>query len=244
VVPPQLEGLIFRALEKDRTKRYASAREFAQELERVAASLPDTPGAPPPLPPTAEVTDEATRYATRYDGNAETVVSIESKAPAPAVQKTLDRVASAEDLPPSKKRRPWLLYVAAALLALVATAGGWMLTRERPGPPAARPAPTPLTASVVLPVAQGRIAVNAFPWANVTSVRDADSGATIDIGANVVTPAPLDLAPGRYEVTLENPNFPQPITRTVVVASGGNIDLHVTFSDPAAASVPDFGVAE
>ncbi|MGZ5441700.1 MAG: serine/threonine protein kinase [Thermoanaerobaculia bacterium] len=244
VVPPQLEGLIFRALEKDRTKRYASARDFAQELERVAASLPDTPGAPPPLPPTAEVTDEATRYATRYDGNAETVVSIESKAPAPAVQKTLDRVASAEDLPPSKKRPPWLLYAAAALLALVATAGGWMLTRERPPAPGARPAPIPLTASVVLPVAQGRIAVNAFPWANVTSVRDADSGATIDIGANVVTPAPLDLAPGRYEVTLANPNYPQPITRTVVVASGGNIDLHVTFSDPAAASVPDFGVAE
>jgi serine/threonine-protein kinase len=32
VVPPQLEAVIFRALEKDRAKRYASAREFAQEL--------------------------------------------------------------------------------------------------------------------------------------------------------------------------------------------------------------------
>ncbi len=244
VVPPQLETLLFRALEKDRTRRYTSAREFARELERVAASLPDTAGAPPPVPPTAEVTDEATSYATRYDGNAETVVSIESHVPAPAVQKTLDRVASAEELPPAKKGSPWLLYAAAAVLAVVASVGGWMLTRERPAPRAALPAPAPLTASVVLPVGPGRVAVNAFPWANVTSVRNADSGATIDIGANVVTPAPLDLAPGRYEVTLANPNFPQPIMRTVVVASGGNVDLHVTFSDPAVASVPDFGVAE
>ncbi len=97
---------------------------------------------------------------------------------------------------------------------------------------------------MVVPVAQGRVAINAFPWANVTSVRNLENDQTVDIGANVVTPAPLDLAPGRYEVTLANPNFPKPITRTVDVSSGGNVDLFVTFSDPASASVPDFGVAE
>jgi serine/threonine-protein kinase len=242
VVPPQLEALIFRALEKDRNKRYASAREFAHDLERVASSLPDTPGAPPPLPPTADVTDEATRYATKYDGDAVTVVSIESNAPGAAVQKTLDRVAAAEELPSAKKRAPWMLYAAAVVVALLAGVG-WMLTRERSAPPTS-PASAPLKASVVLPVAQGRIAVNAFPWANVTSVRNVDNGASVDIGTNVVTPAPLDLAPGRYEVTLANPNFAKPITRTVSVASGGNVDLYVTFTDPAAASVPDFGAGE
>jgi hypothetical protein len=66
----------------------------------------------------------------------------------------------------------------------------------------------------------------------------------VDIGANVVTPAPLDLAPGRYEVTLAHPDFPRPITRTVDVPSGGNVDLYVTFRDPANASVPNFGVGE
>lgn len=238
VVPPQLEALIFRALEKDRSRRFASAREFAQELERVAATLPDTPGAPPPVPLSAEVTDEATRVA--YDGNAETVVSIEQSAPAPAVQKTLDRVEAADDVAHAKKR-PALLYAAAAVLAIIAAAG-WMLTRERPAPPQPQ-APAPVTAAV-LPVAQGTIAVNAFPWANVTSVRDLDRNVTVDIGANVITPTPLDLPPGRYEVTLANPGFTQPITRAVSVESGGTVDLHVTFSDPASVSIPDFGVSE
>ena len=50
---PELEALIFRALEKDRTKRFASAREFAQAIERIAPTLDDTAGAPPPLPSTA-----------------------------------------------------------------------------------------------------------------------------------------------------------------------------------------------
>ena len=101
-----------------------------------------------------------------------------------------------------------------------------------------------MKASVTLPVAQGRVAVNAFPWANITSVRNLENGATVNVGANLVTPAPLDLAPGRYEITLANPNFPKPISRTVDVASGGDVTLYVTFSDPALASVPDFGVAE
>src|SRR6185295_14385603 len=43
--PPELEALIFRALEKDRTKRFATARELAQALERLAPSLSDASGA-------------------------------------------------------------------------------------------------------------------------------------------------------------------------------------------------------
>lgn len=247
VAPPQLEALIFRALEKDRNHRFASAREFAQELERVAASLPDTPGAPPPLPPTAELTGEATRYATREAGNVPTVVSIESHAP--AVQKTLDRVLAAADVSPDeipspKKRAPWMLYAAALVLAL-ASAGGWMLTRDRAAAPPVAPAkPAALNASVVLPVAQGRIAVNAFPWANVTAVRNLDRGVAVDIASNIVTPAPLDLAPGRYEVTLANPDFPRPISRTVSVFPGEDVTVYVTFSDPASAPVPDFGAGQ
>jgi serine/threonine protein kinase len=246
VVPPQLEALIFRALEKDRTKRYASAREFAQELERVAVSLPDTPGALPPVPAAAEVTGEATNFG--YDGNAETVVSLETARSAgfePAAPPPSRRHAGRmpAERPAGSRRSAWL-YVAAAVLAIL-VAGGWMVMRERPLPSPPRTVTMPLTASVVVtPVTQGRIAVNAFPWANVSSVRNADSGVSVDVGASIVTPAPLDLPPGRYEVTLENPNFPRPITRTVAVPSGGNVDLYVTFSDPANASVPDFGAGE
>jgi serine/threonine-protein kinase len=38
---PQLQAILERALERDRDKRYATAREFADELRRVADSLPE-----------------------------------------------------------------------------------------------------------------------------------------------------------------------------------------------------------
>jgi len=264
IASPELEALIFQALEKDRTRRFASAREFAQALERIIPLLPDTGGAPPPLPADAEVTQ-----GTRASQNANTVVSVEqhgptvaSKKPAPAVGKTLDRVAVSEPVAPEERAQPrrssWMLYAAAILLALVA-AGGWMLTREPPTSaevpvPTTRPveastmtatatiAPPPLSTTVE--VAQGHLGINAFPWARVTSVRNLDNGEDVDVGPDVVTPVPLDLAAGRYEVTLSNPDFPKPIRRTVSVQAGREETLYVNFSDPSRARVPDFGVAQ
>jgi serine/threonine protein kinase len=245
---PQLEALIFRALEKDRTRRFATAREFAQELERIAPALPDAPGAPPPVPISAEITDEATREA-RIAQDAATVLSISGNAPTVATDKTLDRVVVSGATAASAvggfdgrsgRRSNWI-YAAAVILGLMA-AGGWMLMRDRPQRPAPKPAP-PIEARIAIPVAQGHLGINAFPWAEVTSVKNLENGESVDIGTNVVTPAPLDLAPGRYEVTLTNPNFARPITRTISIAPGTDETLWVSFSDPASASVPDFGVA-
>jgi hypothetical protein len=63
----------------------------------------------------------------------------------------------------------------------------------------------------------------------------------VEIGRDLVTPAPVDLAPGRYEVTLTNPKFAKPITREVIIASGGDATLTVHFTDPYSVSLPDFG---
>src|ERR1700682_3140806 len=57
----ELEAALFKSLEKDRTKRYSTAREFAQALEALLPSLDDTPGATPPLPVMSELTEEPTR---------------------------------------------------------------------------------------------------------------------------------------------------------------------------------------
>ena len=254
VSSPELEALIFRALEKDRNKRYASAREFAQELEKLIPTLPDTGGAPPPLPATAEVT---------AGSDAHTVVSVEQSAPTvatekprAAVGKTLDRVHVDESAPLAEepRRSSWPLYAVAVVLAIVA-AVTWMLVRPRPEPtvpvaqttvPIVASTMTTTTTTITPPTAAepGHLGINAFPWAEVTSVKNLDNGQTVDIGANVLTPAPLDLAPGRYEVTLTNPKFARPITRTVSVQAGADETLYVNFGDPASASVPDFGVMQ
>lgn len=275
IASPELEALIFRALEKDRNKRFASAREFAQELERIAPSLPDTGGAPPPLPASAEVTQ-----GTREAQNANTVFSVEQHAPTVATRKpsappvappvapigkTLDRVAVSEPAVSevtAKPRSSWMLYAVAMMLALAA-AGTWMMTRERPSPAAVKVQPqsettqaveastmtatstiAPPPLSTTVEVAQGHLGINAFPWARVTSVRNLDNGENVDVGPDVVTPVPLDLAAGRYEVTLSNPDFPKPIRRTVSVTAGREETIYVNFSDPTRARVPDFGVAQ
>lgn len=257
IAAPELEALIFRALEKDRNKRYASAREFAQAIERIAAGLPDTAGAPPPVPAATEVTDK----------HAATVVSVVQAAPTVAtrtpVHRTLDRVDIDDDAqrgtdlnppgPDEARRTSWPLYAIAVLLAVIA-AGAWMFLRPKPEPiaPASQAAraieastmTATTTVAQTIPLAQGHLGINAFPWANVTSVRNLDNGQSVDIGANVVTPAPLDLAPGRYEVTLSNPDYAKTITRTVSLEAGRDETLWVNFTDGARATVPDFGGGE
>src|SRR5436190_10584805 len=61
---PELEALLFRALEKDRTRRFATARDFARALQEILPSLDETPGAPPPMPAVTEVTVEPTKVAS------------------------------------------------------------------------------------------------------------------------------------------------------------------------------------
>src|SRR5258708_31131449 len=72
---PQLEKLIFRALEKDRSKRFASARDFAVALEAALPSLSDAPGAPAPARTPADPTEAPTRVVARVDPNSPTVMT-------------------------------------------------------------------------------------------------------------------------------------------------------------------------
>ncbi|HEV3485857.1 MAG TPA: protein kinase [Vicinamibacterales bacterium] len=238
--PPEVEALIARALEKDRNKRFASAREFAQAVERLIPRLTDEGGAPPPPPAATEVTDEATRVAPR-DGDAATVVSVAAGAPAaptvvsqkPIAERRLDRptIPMGPPVPAAPERRSWIPI--AAVLAILIAVGAWFMLRDDKPLPAAEPVRD-------VPVAAARLGINAFPWAEVRSIRNLDNGQTIET-KSLVTPTPVDLPPGRYEVTLSNPNHPQTITRTIVLTAGNEQTLTVHFIDPANAKLPDFG---
>lgn len=218
---PKLEALIFRALEKDRARRFRTARELADELERILPTLPETGGAAQ-LPVATEVTDEATRAA-----NVETVM-------------TKQMVTVAEPPAPEKKRSP--VFAIVVVLAVLVGGAIAIFSRHREEPVVNKP--KPVAASAVIPITRGRVAVNAFPWGEITAVKNSETGQSIDIAPSLFTPAPVELAPGRYEITLRNPQFPAAITKTVDVSSDRDATLDVQFRDPASAPLPDFGASQ
>jgi hypothetical protein len=106
------------------------------------------------------------------------------------------------------------------------------------------PKAKPVAAAAVVPITRGRVAINAFPWGEITAVKNTETGQSIDIAPNLFTPAPLELAPGRYEITLRNPQFPTAITKTVEVTAEHDATLDIQFRDPASAPLPDFGASQ
>jgi len=225
---PEMEAVILRSLEKDRNKRFASAREFAQALEKLVPVLDDSQGEPAPLPLSSEVTYEATSVVPRVDGDAETVVSV--SAPTPNDAPTI-----VTEIAMARRRPAWLLPAAAAVVVVAGIIGIYV----RQDPPPVVQKPVQAQTSIIVPATTGRLAINAFPWATVTSIKNVTNGEDVKID-ELITPAPIDLSPGKYEITLSNPSFRKPITRVVEVAAGRDALLNVAFSDPANASLPSF----
>jgi hypothetical protein len=97
-------------------------------------------------------------------------------------------------------------------------AGG--ATTTEPSRPAAPVAPP------IAPAAQGGfLAIDAEPWAEITSIRDLGSGKTIPLAvepghAGPTTPVALDLAPGRYEIVLRHPDYAEVTLRDVQIQAG------------------------
>jgi eukaryotic-like serine/threonine-protein kinase len=222
---PALEAVMFRALEKDRAKRFATARDFADAIEKIAATLPDAPGAQPLLVAT-EVTDEATRAARD-------VATVFTRELAPTV---------ITDSSPMERRRPRRRAPAIIIALVVILIAGGAATMLRKQPKVPTPAPVLHTAAAaVIPRVSGHLGINAFPWAEVRRVRDLNDGQDVELPETLVTPARLDLTPGRYEITLANPSFDKPITKTITIGSGEENRVDVQFSDADTAAVPDFG---
>ena len=220
---PELESLIFRALEKDRTRRFASAREFARAIEEILPTLTDAAGAPPPLPASSELTAEPTvnARATTLRDTVETIG-----------EKPLLIVPPPEETPSAGKG--WMAVAAVGLIIAIGAIYMWNRRAESP-PHIVQRAPTPAP-----PVVTARIAVNAWPWGQITSIRNVNDGRSVILKSPLITPAPIDLPPGRYEITLSNPAYQAPITKTVDVAAGDQQLVTAQFADPLKAPLPVF----
>lgn len=120
------------------------------------------------------------------------------------------------------KRRSHIAGIAILVLAIAFAAAA---TR--------RHAPAQLSA---IGTAAGNLAINAYPWANVTSIRNVATGVAVELDGPIVTPATaVNLPPGRYEVTLVNPRFDKQFTRTVDIAAHADAILSVEFTPAAEA---------
>ncbi|HKO57379.1 MAG TPA: protein kinase, partial [Thermoanaerobaculia bacterium] len=138
---PELEALLFRSMEKDRKKRFATAREFAQALEQLIPTLDDRAGAAAPVAAAVEVTDEATRQADkaailftqRADPMAATLKTVES-GPIPKV-KTMPAAPRPRSVaPPSAKRTGGAGRWLAVLVVMIAFGlGGYAMWKNQTG---------------------------------------------------------------------------------------------------------------
>ncbi len=154
---------------------------------------PAAPAAPAsPTPAAAQRATSAT-HALRSAGSAAS--SSESRAPAGAPSRQPGTGQSG---------RRWLgVVVLLLLLGVTGTAAWYFLGRGETGPVDAPAA------------ASGRLILNAVPWAQVTAIVDAD-GQAMTIAPGTYTPTALDLAAGRYTVTLRRDSATRDIEAEVV----------------------------
>jgi serine/threonine protein kinase len=247
---PALEALIFKALEKDRANRFATAREFSKALEELLPSLDDTPGAPAPVAVEAELTFEPTRISRPQQDEVATVFTKSGPAGAETVKtlsggrtpvddRELVKVPPAESTSAAVNRGPIVKWLVAAGVAVAMTSGAAMWMRHQSD---ATPAGLPAVASqsIVAAAAQGHVGINAYPWGEVTSIKNLETGEPVELKTTLVTPAPIDLPPGRYEITLSNPQFRRPQVGQVEVKAGVDEQIDIHFSDPSRAELPRF----
>ena len=285
---PELEGIIFHALEKNRAERFATARDFANAIQPLIPLLDDTPGAAP-VPIVIEVTEDLTRPAgdlktLRSDPGAtvrtldpESSPTVGTSDTAPTVAADLgarptfveapladaptlvttqpgsmltlatveawsDRSAHPADQTEiahpmhSSLARRWKMTVAAAAAIVTVATSVVLYSKSTPAPDGLRP---PNGASALR--APAHLGINAFPWGQVRSLRNLSNGKMIELKQPLVTPAPIDLDPGKYEITLFNPAFRNAILKTVELRPGEQQLVTVQFADAAKATLPGLG---
>src|ERR1700683_5021079 len=118
-VPPKLEDIINRAMEKDRELRYQSAKEMRSELLRLKRDTESRHGAPASSGTAAVVQDTPPPPAPPASPSSGSIAAAQ-----PASSSSAPVVA-----PPSSR---WKILLPVALVALVALVAGGLYLRSRP----------------------------------------------------------------------------------------------------------------
>ncbi len=236
-----LEPVVMRALEKDREKRFASAREFRSALEAIRGGLADRPGFGFEQLLRTEVTPLDAAFRTipadrRVDPPETTDGSIDRVDPheAETTVESQPTVRTGEETaraPGRPGRRTTAMAVAAAVVIVLALLG-FLFARQRA---AARASSVEISGGTA---AAATLAVNAFPWGEVVSVRDLSTGKLVEVGT-MTTPAAIDVPAGTYEVVVRNPAFENRLTQQVTLAGGETKRVHLQFAEASLAAMPE-----
>lgn len=181
----------------------------AAELPKPTPTEPARRGIPTPEPieKGSSPAEQPPRRPPAAKAKAKPAATVPARGrpePAAAPPKEPQEMPPPAAVPSGKTRgRRWPLVLAAAgVIVAVAIGVGILRSRPSPSPPAG---PTPEAATPrPAGAAQGSLVVVAIPWAEVVSVRGA-SGQVVELPSTRTTPLRLQVAPGRYVVSLRDP---------------------------------------
>lgn len=177
-----------------------AADDEATRIERVGQALS-------PVPSKTIGSDEATVMERMTTQAASTQLEPKVLNAEPTV------VERQMTMPPPAKSNKATIGAIAAAIAIVLGAGGYLMSRK-PAPQAAAPAApvastavtTSAPAPVNIPAGQGSLWLSASPWGNIDKIVDDRNKQQILLNDDdPSTPKRLDLAPGKYLVTMSGP---------------------------------------
>ena len=253
-VPDEVAGVVHRMMAKRREERPGTYREIVEVFESALAragsgEIPrpglnregpgfdaawatrtkQTAGFREPAPPAEPTFPVATHVTVGLPDEDETEPTVALAGGPTAPRRDLGTVSlRAFEPAPEPRRRRLALPATAAAAAAVAVLGlaGWLLLRPdartasvpQPGPPPAGP--------------PAILALDAFPWGRIVSVREADSGRRLTELDGLVTPRRLTLSPGRWEITVASGTGTDVRTLVVRLAPGARVTESVAFETP------------
>jgi len=161
-VPQSLQPILARALERDRNKRYATAREFAEALDKVELPAPidadETMRLTQPAADVATIRTPLPIARTEIDSSPTPIARPPAPSPAPAPVPV--PVPVAVPAPGSRSAAPLLIGVIVFLLIVIA-AGAYLALRPKQPPVVAQTTATTQTVAPPLPKPQTTVEVTA-----------------------------------------------------------------------------------
>jgi hypothetical protein len=130
-----------------------------------------------------------------------------------AAPTVLERQYAQPSAEPKKKNTALIGTIAAVLVIAIASVGGWFaLHKPGPTPPVTTTTPSGTqvtstgTTATPIPGDRGVLLLSASPWGDVEKIVNASDQKEVPLEGDTSTPTRIQLAPGKYLVTLSGPS--------------------------------------